>query len=82
MKYQYEYEIIAEREYLIKIAWNTEKEWIDPGHTPEKAVTFLDPIPDTLLMAYTISRLISKRGVEKNVPDLVKPFSYEEESLW
>jgi putative SOS response-associated peptidase YedK len=59
-----------------------EKEWIDPGHSPDEAVSYLDPVPDALLMAYTISRLISKRGVEKNVPDLVKPFSYEEQGLW
>jgi len=61
---------------------DAEKAWIDKDLSPDKALNYLKPIPEHKMSAHTISRLISKRGVDKNVPDLVKPFSYEEDSLW
>jgi putative SOS response-associated peptidase YedK len=60
----------------------TEKEWLDPGIPPGEAIKALKPAEEKLMSAHTISRLISKRGVEKNVPELVKPFSYENDSLF
>ena len=59
-----------------------EKGWIDPALSGEEAHKLLGPLDDPALKAHTISKLISKRGVEKNVPELVEPFSYEQESLW
>ncbi len=56
--------------------------WIDPDLSPEKALVNLQPVDEELMGSHTISRLISKRGVDKNTPELVKPFSYKEDTLW
>lgn len=34
------------------------------------------------LQAHTISKLISKRNVEKNVPELINPFDYNSDKLF
>lgn len=59
-----------------------EKAWIDPDLSPEKAYDYLKPVDEQLMRYHTISKLISKRGVEKNIPELVKPFSYEDKGLF
>jgi len=59
-----------------------EKAWIDPDLPAEKAMGYLQPVDEKLMDSHTISKLISKRGVQKNTPDLVKPFSYQGNSLW
>jgi len=64
------------------LARESEKEWIDQGLPPDKALSYLEPVEDSNLKAHTISKLISKRGVEKNVADLVEPFSYDTAGLW
>ena len=61
---------------------NSEQTWIKPGLSEEQVIKQLIPLDESLMDAYTISKLISKRGVEKNVPELEKPFSYENEMLW
>ena len=59
------------------IAGNNEKAWIDADLRAEKACEYLRPVDEKQMVAHTISKLISKRGVEKNVPELVEPFSYD-----
>lgn len=56
--------------------------WIDPGLSPEKAMECLLPVDETEMQAHTISKLISKRGVEKNVPELVEPYPYDPGGLF
>lgn len=60
----------------------TEKLWIDPALSGEEAQKLLVPVNESELQAHTISKLISKRGVEKNIPELEKPYSYEQDKLW
>ena len=59
-----------------------EKPWIDPDLAAEDAVKYLKPVHEKEMRFHTISRLISKRGVDKNVPALVEPYSYESEKLF
>lgn len=59
-----------------------ENAWIDPDLTAEKAMQYLKPVDQQRMAAHTISRLISKKGVEKNVPGLTEPFNYDEDSLF
>ncbi|MFC2112685.1 SOS response-associated peptidase [Bacteroidota bacterium] len=59
-----------------------EKFWIDPDLSPEKAYSYLKPVAAEQMAAHTISKLITKRGVDKNVPELVQPVSYENDSLF
>jgi putative SOS response-associated peptidase YedK len=64
------------------LAEENEKVWIDPDLPAEKAVGYLQPVDEELMCSHTISGLISKRGVEKNTPELVRPFSYEGNTLF
>jgi len=64
------------------LSGDNEKAWIDQDLPAEKAYGYLSPVDDKQMAAHTISKLISKRGVEKNVPELVEPFSYDNESLF
>ena len=56
--------------------------WIDPGLSADKAVENLVSLDESEMSAHTISKLISKRGIEKNVPELEKPYSYDQDRLW
>ena len=64
------------------ISPGSEKSWIDMDIPAEEAVRLLKPVDEKMMAAHTISKLISKRGVDKNVPELVQPFSYENDSLF
>lgn len=59
-----------------------EEVWLDPSLQGEKVLNLLKPIPGDLLEAYTISPLISKRGVEKNIPGLIEPYNYDSPNLF
>ncbi len=61
---------------------DNEKAWIDPDLSAGQAFRYLKPVDEKQMAVHTISRLISKRGVDKNVPELVEPFSYNENTLW
>ncbi len=59
-----------------------ERDWIDQDRQLEKALELLVPVDDTELRAHTVSKLVSKQGVEKNVPDVIQPFDYTGTSLF
>jgi putative SOS response-associated peptidase YedK len=58
-----------------------EQPWIDPDLTADKAIAHLVPVDEKEMRFHTISKLISKRGVDKNVPELVEPFDYDDGKL-
>jgi putative SOS response-associated peptidase YedK len=58
-----------------------EHSWIEPDLPPAEAVKRLSPVDEKDMRFHTISKLISKRGVEKNVPELVEPFDYDSGKL-
>lgn len=58
-----------------------ENAWIDPGLSAGDAVRHLEPVDERKMRFHTISKLISKRGVDKNVPELVKPYAYDNGKL-
>lgn len=59
-----------------------EYSWINPELGADEAVKHLSAVPEEEMRFHTISMLISKQGVDKNVPELVKPFSYESGNLF
>jgi putative SOS response-associated peptidase YedK len=61
----------------IMLQEGVERSWIDPDLSATDAVKYLKPVDEKKMRFHTISRLISKRGVDKNVPELVKPHSYD-----
>jgi len=60
---------------------DSENAWIDPDLPAEQAMKCLQPLDESKMNAHTISKLISKRGVEKNVPELVAPYAYDSDRL-
>jgi len=59
-----------------------EQKWIDPVISGDDAVKNLIPVDESRMQAHTISKLISKRGADKNVPEVSKPYSYDQDGLW
>lgn len=55
-----------------------ERDWINPDLTDEQIKSFFPAIDERLMEAYTISRLITSRKENSNVPDVMKETEYEE----
>jgi putative SOS response-associated peptidase YedK len=55
-----------------------ERDWIDPSLSKQAAETMLVPYDETLMEAFTISRLITSRQRNPNVPAVSQPFTYPE----
>lgn len=59
----------------------SEKRWLDYSTTHTEALTLLTPCPTDLLRAHTISPLVNSRTADRNTPDVIKPYSYQQENL-
>jgi putative SOS response-associated peptidase YedK len=46
--------------------------------TKEQVQTFLEPYPDEEMEAYTISKLITSKNRNPNIPEVLTPYSYPE----
>jgi putative SOS response-associated peptidase YedK len=55
-----------------------EGEWIDPSLEKHRAEALLVPFDEELMEAFTISRLITSKHQNPNVPEVLTPFSYPE----
>ena len=53
-----------------------EARWLEKGLTPEQMGAMLRPYDENEMECYTVSRLLTSR--EKNVPEVIAPFEYEE----
>jgi len=58
-----------------------EQEWLDTSRPLDNSFKLLKPLDQNLMMAHTISRLITRKGVDKNTPELIKPYYYNDLSL-
>jgi putative SOS response-associated peptidase YedK len=58
----------------------SEKKWLDLSFQSE-ALSFLTPYPEDNLKAHTISPLINRKTAGKNVPELIKPYTYGKQQL-
>lgn len=59
-----------------------EKDWLNPLLTKADILALCEPIADSQLEAYTISKMITDRKVEnKDVPAICRPFDYPELAL-
>jgi len=57
---------------------DVEKDWLSKSTDQKQILNFLNPLDESLMQAHTISRLISMPGAEKNIPEIIKPFTYDE----
>jgi len=55
-----------------------EKVWLNEKIQADEIDLLMDPFDDKNLEAYTISKMISMPRIEKNVPEILKPFEYTE----
>jgi putative SOS response-associated peptidase YedK len=52
--------------------------WLDPNLSREEMKEMLRPCPDTEMKAFTISKLITSRNADTNVPEVTRPLEYPE----
>ncbi len=55
---------------------NDEQKWISKIITKEETMELLKPFNEKEMEAYTISKLITAKGEDPNVPQVLKPFQY------
>jgi putative SOS response-associated peptidase YedK len=55
-----------------------EKNWLNQKLNDNEIRKYLIPFSDEKMEAYTISRLITSKVKEKNIPEILKPFLYTE----
>jgi putative SOS response-associated peptidase YedK len=53
-----------------------EKSWLDSSLSGEAVQQLMVPFPESEMTAWTISRMITARGVNTNSPEVKKPFSW------
>lgn len=58
-----------------------ENRWISNTTTLPGLNEMLKPFPEELMKAHTISSLINNKSADKNIPDLIKPFNYNQSTL-
>ncbi len=58
-----------------------ERGWLDMEMPVSEAVKMLEPIHEKRLNAHTISKMISRPGSEKNIPELISPVNYGDDKL-
>ncbi len=55
-----------------------ERTWLERGLPRADIVKLMKPYDEKLMDAFTVSRLVSTPGAEKNVPEAIQPFEYSE----
>ncbi len=60
---------------------NDEMNWIDPSFPVAELHNLLKPASSEILKAHTISSLVNSRSVDRNTPDVIKPFDYQPDNL-
>jgi putative SOS response-associated peptidase YedK len=60
---------------------SAESRWINKSITETDALDLLKPSPDGMLKAHTISPLINSRSMDRNTPEVIKPYLYESGNL-
>ena len=57
-----------------------EEAWLNPGTADDDLAAILEPYPDETLKAHTISPIIRNDKINRNSPELVKPYSYPDQT--
>lgn len=55
-----------------------EKDWLNHNLTKDDVLAFCQPVEDSLMTAYPVSKLITTKGADTNVPDVMKVAEYEQ----
>jgi putative SOS response-associated peptidase YedK len=57
-----------------------EKKWIDLSLTSEEALNMLQPFPENMMKAHTISPLVNSRTANRNVQQVILPYTYHKDN--
>ncbi len=60
------------------LPWKTQRRWLDNTLSEDEIKSFLISYPDEKMEAYTISRLITSKTRDKNIPEIIEPYNYPE----
>ncbi len=58
-----------------------ETRWIDLSTSPAEALGMLKPCSSEILLAHTIGPLVNDKTLNRNTPDVIKPFNYRTGNL-
>jgi hypothetical protein len=88
-EYYYTYTVLTTRantilEYVhnnkkrmpVFIAPEDEKSWLSNELTKEQVLDLCQPYQDTAMRAYTISKLLTTKHINTNVPEVITPMNY------
>jgi putative SOS response-associated peptidase YedK len=53
-----------------------EKDWLNRDLKKEDVMDLCTPYQDTSMRAYTISKMLTTRGIDHNTPEVIAPFNY------
>jgi putative SOS response-associated peptidase YedK len=59
-----------------------EKDWISIATSTSEALMMLNPGPSEILKAYTVSPLINNRTIDRNTPEVIQPFQWDQKNLF
>jgi len=68
----------AKKRMPVILKYETEKSWLIDNLDQTKIAEFLKSFPESELEAYSVSNIITKKGVEHNVSEVINPFEYKE----
>ncbi|MGC9471962.1 MAG: SOS response-associated peptidase [Bacteroidales bacterium] len=57
---------------------DAENRWLDTSLSVKELHELLQPFPEAGMKAHTISGLINRRDADRNVPEIIRPYSWEE----
>lgn len=60
---------------------DSELKWIDLSLSPDDAKRILKPSSESILKAHTISPLVNSRKANRNSPEVIKPYNYNQQQL-
>lgn len=61
----------------VVIEKNSESIWLDNRAVKEDLKKLLNPFPQEILKAHTISDLVNMKSAERNSPEIIRPFKWE-----
>ncbi len=56
---------------------SAEKKWLNLSTTSAGLLELLKPCPEGVLKAHTVSKLVNDRSVNRNTPDVIRPYEYK-----
>jgi putative SOS response-associated peptidase YedK len=60
----------------------SESQWLDISINPNDIKNILKPLPEDILKAHTVSPLVNSRTIDRNTPEVIKPYNYNKQLLF